>query len=377
MTAPQRSGGDRPRPGSLQLSLLLLGLWTGIELLAASRWLEIDAIRQRLASLNSPPDPQRPSLRHLLAAIPRQQRRVWFAPYLTFPEAGQLESRNHRGVYDTFLAFPRDGLRTNYGAYKLSPADSLFAQASSQGLGAEARLARTLGYRWFAIDRAALQQPAAVQRLCVATPGCRSSSDGHALFRLDREAERWIGGLAGQERRVPLLPQSTAAPRWGGLVFDPIQWWSPTPASIRDGDGAFRFWAQPLWQMRLFRHDTRGLSPPLRQILAPPRQQVQLLLAPALGGVQLCIGRSEVMARHPDRCHPLELTRQRPTVTITPWLEAGTLTTIAVRWIFDAQGLPLPARLVPPVAANAGRPSAVAITIRPGIGDQLLLPPSP
>lgn len=377
MTAPQRSRGDRPLPGSLVLSLLLLGLWIGIELLASSRWLEIEAIRQRLAGLNSPPDPQRPTLRHLLAAMPWQQRRVWFAPYTTFPEAGRLESRNHQGVYDTFLAFPRDGLRSNYGAYKLSVADSLFAQASSQGLMAEARLARALGYRWFAVDRAALQEPAPVDRLCAATPGCRRSSDAHALFRLDRGAERWISGLAGQARRVPLLPQSTAAPRWGGLVFDPMQWWEPTPTSIRDGDGAFRLWAQPLWQLRLFRHDPRGLPPLLRQILNPPQQQVELVLAPALGGVEVCIGRTEEMARNPDRCRPLQLTRQRPRVVITPWLEPGTGTTIQVRWIFEARGLPLPARLVPPVAANDGRASALAIQIRPGIGDQLALPPSP
>jgi len=139
-------------PEPRRLGWWALGLVLLVELLFSSRWWPpranpLTEPRNQHRAIDPSPEQTNaadpPSLKTLLAASPRTP--VWFAPYGTYPEPGMLESVARRGVYDTFLALPASGpVVINYGAPKLTPADTLFSLASAQGLGAEWNLARYL-----------------------------------------------------------------------------------------------------------------------------------------------------------------------------------------------------------------------------------------
>ena len=235
------------------------------------------------------------TLRSLLAELPRapgEQTRVWFAPYTTYPETGFVESLARRGVYDTFLAIPKTGLAANYGATKLTAADTLFSLASAYGLSAELRLAQRLGFEWFALDLGAVNAPEAAFHLCRSTPGCRLSGDAYALFPINQggaELERRLGTLT---RRMPLLPQQSAGASWGPLVFAPLQWSPPalrgTPAPRQDP------WlvvpALPRERFELYRYPLAAYPKAVQPWLRMGGADVQLVLAPDIQALQLCIG---------------------------------------------------------------------------------------
>jgi hypothetical protein len=158
----------------------LLALWIGMEVLTSSRWLAIRSILQQPFARGPAPG----TLAALLQHSARQPSpRVWFAPYSVFPEPGNVESRFRSGAYDTLLAFPASGIASNYGSFKLSPADLLFAQASTQGLQAEAQLASQLGYQFFALDLGAIDSVGQGLALCKQVKGCQVSKDGYGLSR--------------------------------------------------------------------------------------------------------------------------------------------------------------------------------------------------
>ena len=328
----------------------LLALWIAIELLFGSGWLRIRSIQQA-QQRPWPSHSQRgaePKLIDLLAAQPIGSRRVWFAPYTTFPESGIVESRYRRGIYDTFLAFPRSGISSNFGAFNLSAPDSLFAQASSQGLVAEARLAQQLGYRDFALDLGALADSRSAISLCRLSKGCQLTRDAYALFPLIGPELGWIGQLQGLERNLPLMPQHSAAPRWGGLVGHPDQWWPITAASLSPGDGRLRLRARPLWSLLVYRYPLEGLPPATRRLLNPPGLRVRAVLDPGLHGVGLCL-QSETAKAAGQPCHRLELTVEKPAIEITRWIQPGTLTHVEVDYLTDLDGLPTTMnRIVPP-----------------------------
>jgi hypothetical protein len=192
----------------------LLALWIGFELLTSSRWLAIRSILQQPYSRGPAPG----TLAALLQRSPRQPSpRVWFAPYSTFPEPGYVESRFRSGVYDTLLAFPASGIASNYGAFKLGPADLLFAQASTQGLQAEAQLASALGYQYFALDLGALDSVGQALALCKQVRGCQVSKDGYALFPLAQPPAAWLKGLRAVQRLIKDFPSGPS--RFAGLVL--------------------------------------------------------------------------------------------------------------------------------------------------------------
>jgi len=69
---------------------------------------------------------------------------VWFSPYRQFPEVPLEGSHRAKGDYE-YLAYitgrPCSNVSINYGAFKGSPADRRFSDASEQGIQAELSLA--------------------------------------------------------------------------------------------------------------------------------------------------------------------------------------------------------------------------------------------
>jgi hypothetical protein len=315
----------------------LLAVWIGFELLTSSRWLAIRSILQQpigrsgaipgsLASLlQRPPSPTSP--------------KVWFAPYTSFPEPGLVESRFRSGVYDTLLAFPSSGIASNYGAFKLGPADLLFTQASSQGLKAEAQLARDLGYQWFALDLGALESVQQAVALCKQVKGCHMSSDGYALFPLDQTSGSWFSGLHAVQRRIQDFPQLAAGYRWAGVVLRPGEWFVPESSDLLLEQGnrpLVRIWATPLLSNGLFVYRDQDLRAPVASRLQSRQRRLWLTLAPGVGGADLCL------QGQPDRpCLPLRLRQNQPAVEITRAVSAGQVSTINSLAFFGPQGQPI------------------------------------
>ncbi|MFM7676568.1 MAG: hypothetical protein ACKO5F_13535 [Synechococcus sp.] len=216
---------------------------------------------------------------------------MWFAPYSTFPEAGYVESTARRGVYDTLLAIPSDsGIAVNYGATKLTPADTLFSLASAHGLAAEYRLAQRLGYGFYALDLGAVSDPAGASALCRRTRGCVLSSDAYALFPIIATTSPALQqGLASLQRRMPLLPQQSAGPSWGPLVFSPFQW-GPVQFTPSSGGTPFVVKALPRAILEIYRYPLSRFPAVVRPQLRLNHRDVQLELAPDVQTAELCIG---------------------------------------------------------------------------------------
>jgi hypothetical protein len=314
----------------------LLAVWIGFELLTSSRWLAIRSILQQPHRSGPSPGSLASLLQRSLSTAPP---RVWFAPYSTFPEPGNVESRFRSGAYDSFLAFPDAGIASNYGAFKLGPADLLFTQASTQGLPAEAQLARDLGYQWFALDLGALesvQQPVA---LCKQVQGCQVSTDGYALFRLNQTAGALIKGLASLQRRIEDFPQRAAGYRWAGVVLRPNQWFVPEGSDllIEQGDRPrVRIWATPLLSNGLFVYRDQDLPAPVASRLQSRQRRLWLTLAPGVGGADLCL--QGQLARP---CLPLRLRQNQPAVEISRAVPAGQVGTINTLAFYGPQGQPI------------------------------------
>lgn len=304
-----------------------LGLWILAELLFSSHWwppgsnpLTEPQLRQPTNGMNVQ------NLKQLLAELPGV--RVWMAPYFTYPEPGVLESRARLGVYDNFLVVPRSGSVTmNYGAYKLSPADTLFSLASVQGLGAEWSLAHHLGYNRFALDLGAVTQPVAATQLCLSTPQCRISGDGYAVFVIPRANATgyfMVQRLNGLIRNIPQLPFKSAGPSWGPLVFNPFQWRAiETTSTERDGYG-LRLLVQSLpgrsWQ--IYRYPLSRYPTHLHKLLALRHDDIQLVLPPGVSGLEVCLG---VVGQ---ACESIKLTSTQSWQSIGSLLKPAQLTRI-------------------------------------------------
>lgn len=295
----------------------LLVFWTGVELLYSSRWWPPNA---RLATASQSSSPTQ--LRTLLSGHPNAP--VWFAPYTTFPETGFLESSARRGVYDTFLAFPlTTGLASNYGAGRLSPADSLFSRASVQGLAAEYHLAQRLRYSWFALDLGALTDPAAAEDLCRRSPGCRLSTDRYALFPIAPG-----GGLAAElaalQRRIPLLPLQSAGVSWGPLLFSPFQWGplDADPNRPLPAGAPLRVLAKPQFSFEIFRYSLDQFPAAFRSELGLADADVQLVLPPEVFAASVCIGPAD------GTCRSFTLGPAHPRLPIGNLLVPGQVTRI-------------------------------------------------
>jgi len=324
------------------ISWAALGLWMLVELLYSSRWWPPEA--NPLTDLQTRPPTakeSRPRLKTLLAAM--TPVRVWMAPYFTYPEPGLLESSARRGVYDTFLAIPAKGsLAMNYGAAKLTPADTVFSLASGQGLGAEWKLARYLGYSSYALDLGAVTQPEAAVALCQSTSQCRLSGDGFALFAVVpavHSSGTAAGGLSvarqlnDLQRRDPLLPYRSAGPSWGPLVFNLYGWRvASIDPPLPDGSGRrLRLQAQPgrekNWQ--LYRYALDRYPEGVRNLMRLNPHDVQIVVPLGVDRVDLCIGAEN------EPCRPVRLntplnTLQRG-VPIGSLLKPGKVTRIMMR----------------------------------------------
>lgn len=313
----------------------LLALWVGIELLYASKWLSLTASDRPTAQASRPTN----TLRDLLTRQPGQPvAKVWFAPYTTFPESGYVESIWRSGVYDTFRSFPSSGLKTNYGAFKLSLADSLFTQTSHQGLSQEAELAKDLGYESLALDTGAVEIPAAIPRLCKRTPGCKLASDGYALFPLGTGRTAWIASLRNIRRRLPDVLEINAGQRWGALVFQPDQWWRPDLQKVTNG-GAIALWARPLESVSLYRHDLTALPTKAARRLQALDRRIQLRLAPGLEAADLCLETTPASRPGPQAgCRRIHLTHKSPVTELGPLLMPGRVTRIELVMVLGEGG---------------------------------------
>ena len=270
----------------------LLGLWVVIELIYSSRWWPRNPLPQRSSGH---PSFIGKTLRHWLERHHRQAGdvlKVWFAPYTTFPEPGYVESAARSGVYDTFLAIPSSGLAANYGANKLTPADTLFTLASSYGLAAELNLAKLLGYGFFVLDVGALSQPDRGVQLCKSTPGCVLSSDSYALFPIGADVADLQHRLTVLSRRMPQFLQVSGGPRWGAIVPAPLQWGGAflkaNPATGLDP------WlvvpALPLNSFEIYRYPLDRYPKAVQPWLQLRLADVQLVPASDVQAMQVCIG---------------------------------------------------------------------------------------
>ena len=304
----------------------LLALWIGIELFYSSGWLSIRAILQ--APIRT--GPKANSIAGLLRR-PHQAPppRVWFAPYTSFPEPGQVESAWRSGVYDTFLAYPPSGVASNYGAMKLGPADLLFSQASSQGLAQEARLAMDLGYQIFALDLGAINQGGRIAALCKTVPSCQVSSDGYALLPLDRAHGAWISSLGAVHRLYPDFPQRAAGFRWAGVVLQPDQWFLPAGSDLVIQPGPrplVRVWARAMPSNALYVYRDGDLPVPVASRLHTRQRRIWLALVPGLGRADLCL-----QLPGQDPCTPIRLDRNQPRREISSLVSLGQVTTIIIQ----------------------------------------------
>jgi hypothetical protein len=347
----------------------LLGLWLAIELLHSSRWLEIGRISQRSAPA---PSGQSASLRSLAdlvtpATPPRGTNpdlpRVWFAPYTTFPESGMVESSLRRGVYDTFLAIPRSGIATNYGAFKLSASDSAFSQASSAGLAGEATLARKLGYDWFAVDLGAVNDMPGLMRICRGMHGCRVSQDGYALFHLDDLRPDWMRLLAPHQRLQPEQHDLAAASRWGSVVFEPGRWWPPRNSDVPAGRRIV--WAQPVWSARIYRYGIAAVPTALRPTLVSQRERIWLRLAPGLMGADVCLQNWPPRRRFSPEgaCTVIRLRPKLTRIDITAFVPAGQITRITAEWLYGEGGLPITPEMIPAKPGPSPQPSSFGVEV--------------
>lgn len=311
----------------------LLALWIGIELVYSSGWLSIRAILQ--APIRT--GPKANSIAGLLQR-PHQAPppRVWFAPYTSFPEPGQVESAWRSGVYDTFLAYPPSGVASNYGAMKLGPADLLFSQASSQGLAQEARLAMDLGYQFFALDLGAINQGGRIAALCKTVPTCQVSSDGYALLPLDRAHGAWIGSLGGVHRLYPDFPQRAAGFRWAGVVLQPDQWFLPAGSDLVIKPGPrplVRVWARAMPSNALYVYRDGDLPVSVASRLHSRQRRIWLSLLPGLGRADLCL---QLPGKHP--CSPIRLARNQPRREISSLVSLGQISTIIIQALYGPGG---------------------------------------
>ena len=308
---------------------VLLGLWVGIELLHSTRWWPPSAIPQAEQPL--PASVADTTLQAMLRS--RRSARVWFAPYSSFPEAGSVESTVRRGVYDTLLAIPSDaGTAVNYGAHKLTPADTLFSLAAAHGLAAEWRLAQRLGYGLYALDLGAVTQPEAATSHCRRTPGCVLSSDFYALYPISPASSAGLQRqLATLQRRIPLLPHRSAGPSWGPLVFNPYQW-GPVQFAATVPAPAFVVKALPQVTLEIYRYPLSRFPAVVQPGLRLAHQDVQLELAPEVQAAQLCIGPAAASS-----CQVLHLGPGRRSVPIGEQVQPGRLTRIRIMQLQHTQ----------------------------------------
>lgn len=304
-----------------------------VELLASSRWWppEANPLTESVAP-TSKAQAGISALNTLLAEVPHA--RVWMAPYFTYPEPGLLESTARSGVYATFLAVPPSGqLTMNYGASKLTPADTVFSLVSAQGLGAEWRLAQSLDYNRFALDLGAVTDREAATALCRATLHCRISGDAYALFVIPKSGHdasqvgrlpAMVDRLNGLQRRSPLLPYQSAGPSWGPLVFNPFQWRAIgfRSAPVDSTGRRLQLQTQPGQYWQIYRYGLDRYPNRLRAFLDLHGEDVQLVLPQQFSTVEVCIGLNE------QRCRPVRLDASRQRIAIGSLLQAGKLNCI-------------------------------------------------
>lgn len=351
--------GCRPvnrRPDLQVIAWSALGLLMLVELLFSSRWWPPGANPLANPRSNGSTSPSSaPQLNALLGAGPAA--RVWMAPYFTYPEPGLLESTARRGVYDTFLVVPRSGsLAMNYGAAKLTPADTLFSLAAGQGLAAEWNLAAHLGYNRFALDLGAVTQPEVAAALCQTTPQCRLSHDGYALWVIPSaktgqsqsvaQSRSLAQRLQRLQRREPLLPYRSAGPSWGPLVFNLWQWRAEAmEPPHRDGRARrLRLSAQPspgkAWQ--IYRYPLDRYPKQLRDLLRLQHGDVQLVLPDGVTRLELCIGAGDQPCR-PVRLGSAPGMQQR--IPIAEMLQPGRVNRIALLKLEAREPVASPLRL--------------------------------
>lgn len=117
---------------------------------------------------------------------------IWLSPYRRFPEEPAEGDNRGMGDYEyfTYLTARKCGrITSNYGTFKMSPADKTFRKASEQGLRSELLLAQKLGYDVFALDTRKIWLTMDDRNLCMQDRGaCTETSDGFMVINLKTKA---------------------------------------------------------------------------------------------------------------------------------------------------------------------------------------------
>jgi len=173
---------------------------------------------------------------------------IWLSPYRRFPE--EAAEGDNRGIgdyeYFSYLADSKCGrIASNYGTFKMSPADKTFTNASEQGLRSELLLAQKLGYDVFALDTRKIWLTMGDRNLCMQDRGaCTETGDGFMVINLKTKASPIknpdflvnsvrIGPGIALEQSIDMHSITAArASQWYG-------WESPKPgAAFRWSNGA-------------------------------------------------------------------------------------------------------------------------------------------
>lgn len=320
----------------------LLLLWGCLEILKASGWSNLlFGVRPGSSAL---PQQLRPGSLTALLKVQQQARNqpiaVWLAPYITYPETGFIESDYRASVYDNLTLFSDFPLRLNYGYTKLSPMDTLAAQASLLGLGYEEFLARDVGFSWFAVDLGALQQPDAARRHCRTRPHCQETSDHYLLWSLMPTKRDIIPGPAHavSTRRILDLPFRSAAPSCPPFVFNEKQWGLDRQSGLhhcvvvaKAVDGAYTLYSYP----------TPRYPRPFWSALEASRAGALLRLGPGIQFLRLQICAAQ--------CSEVTLSARQPTLRLAAWLKPGAMASLRIDQVQAVKGTAWPLRVEVPI----------------------------
>jgi hypothetical protein len=132
--------------------------------------------------------------------IDKSPTKIWIAPYRRFPEVPPEGNSRGLGDYEYLSLLTSDtcsSFRANYGAFKNSPADKVFSNASSTGISKELSLASELGFEWFILDLNKVYLSS--ERFfaeCKKTAQCFDTSDNFVAISIKQpETARLFGSL--------------------------------------------------------------------------------------------------------------------------------------------------------------------------------------
>jgi hypothetical protein len=141
-------------------------------------------------------------------------RKIWMAPYRQFPETPAEGNSRGLGDYEYLNIFTAEhciSFYTNYGAFKNSPADQVYNNASKDGLQSELALAKKLGFDWFILDLEKVWLSSSqIYDACNKSNHCQLANDNYAVLYIGKQGapNKLINSLRTATRRLNSNPAS-------------------------------------------------------------------------------------------------------------------------------------------------------------------------